>query len=164
VNNSDRSQRPQDNPPLHRLGEVRKLRRLSIGDVARKLQLDPDQVKQQEQATTDLTLSLLYRWQQLLKVPIGDLVIDAHHPLASPAVSREKLAKVMEVGLWILAHTKQPAIRRMAHTLVDQLVELAPELKPIAVAHSAGQEQRFDEQGRAMKGPLPVDFFLEPID
>ena len=29
---------------------------------------------------------------------------------------------------------------------------------------SAGQQQRFDEQGRALKGPLPVDFFLEPID
>ena len=121
VSNSEQSQKPEEGPRLHRLGEVRKRRKLSVADVAQKLQLNPEDVKQQEQATTDLTLSLLY-------------------------------------------HTKQIAIRRMAHTLVDQLVELAPELKPIAAAHSAGQQQLFDEQGRALKGTLPVDFFLEPIE
>jgi len=52
----------------------------------------------------------------------------------------------------------------MAHTLVDQLVELSPGLREIADAHTAGQAHRFDEQGRAMKGALPLDFFLEPIE
>lgn len=164
VSNAEGSEKAKNGRRLHRLGEIRKMRKLSVADVARKLQLEPEDVRQQEQATTDLTLSLLYRWQQLLKVPIGDLVIDAHNPLATPSIRREKLAEVMQLALWILANTKQPGIRRMAHTLIDQLVELAPELKPIAAAHSAGQHQRFDEQGRAMKGPLPVDFFLEPIE
>lgn len=149
---------------LHRLGELRKKRKLSLGEVARHLEMEPQAVRQQEESTSDVTLSVLYRWQQLLRVPVSDLLVDAHNPLSTPSLGQEKLADVLRSALRILEQTKQPGIRRMAHTLVDQLVELAPELKPIATSHSAGQRQRFDAQGRPMAGPLPVDFFLDPID
>lgn len=149
---------------LHRLGAIRKMRKLSLADVAQRLQLTCEEAKRQEQGESDLTLRDLYRWQQLLKVPVSDLLSDVEEPLALPAVKPEKLSPALQMALLILQQTKQPGIRRMAHTLVDQLVELSPELKRVAEEHTAGQSHRFDEQGRAMKGSLPVDFFLDPIE
>jgi transcriptional regulator with XRE-family HTH domain len=149
---------------LHRLGAIRKMRKLSLADVAQRLHLTPEEAQRQEQSATDLTLRDLYRWQQLLKVPLAELLAEPDETLGLPAVKPEKLSPALEVALLILQQTKQPGIRRMAHTLVDQLVELSPELKRIAEEHTAGQAHRLDEQGRAMKGALPVDFFLDPIE
>lgn len=150
--------------PLHRLGTVRRARKLSLDDVARQLQLPPEEAQRQEQATSDLSLSHLYRWQKALKVPVAELLVEGQESLGLPSVKPDALAQALQVALTILGQTKQPGIRRMAHTLVDQLVELSPELKRVAEAHTAGQAHRFDEQGRAQKGALPVDFFLEPIE
>jgi transcriptional regulator with XRE-family HTH domain len=155
---------PRQRRELHRLSIVRKLRKLTLNEVARQLQLPYEEARRQEQETSDLALSQLYRWQRLLQVPIADLLVDGDESLGVPAVKKEALTAVLEVALQIIAHTRQPGIRRIAHTLVDQLVELSPELKPIADAHTAGQAHLFDEQGRALKGALPVDFFLDPIE
>ena len=153
-----------DRRALHRLSAVRKLRNVSLDDAARQLELTPQETKHQEQPTTDLTLSALYRWQELLKVPVGKLLVEGEGPLGLSSAKPDTLAEILRGALLILQHTKQPGIRRMAHTLVDQLVELSPGLREIADAHTAGQAHRFDEQGRAMKGALPLDFFLEPIE
>jgi transcriptional regulator with XRE-family HTH domain len=150
--------------PLHRLAVVRKRRKLSLDEAARRLKLPAEEAERQEQATNDLTLSVLYRWQQMLKVPVGELLVDGAEPLGLPAVEAEKLSSVLRVALLILHQTKQPGIRRMAHTLVDQLVELSPGLRAIAESHTAGQAHRFDDQGRALKGSLPLDFFMDPIE
>ncbi len=47
MSNPERSERPKGERPLHRLGEIRKLRKLSVADVARRLQLAPEDVKEQ---------------------------------------------------------------------------------------------------------------------
>jgi transcriptional regulator with XRE-family HTH domain len=149
---------------LHRVRAARKARRLSLSEVAKHLALPPEEAERQEQPTSDLPLSTLYRWQKLLKVPVTELLVDGTGSLGLPSVKSERLAGALQVALAILAQTKQPGIRRMAHTLVDQLVELSPDLKQVADAHTAGQAHRFDEQGRAQKGALPLDFFMEPIE
>jgi hypothetical protein len=155
---------PRQRRELHRLSAVRKLRRLTLSDAARGLQLPYEEARRQEQSTSDLALSQLYRWQHLLQVPVAELLVEGEQPLGMPAVKAEAFTAVLDVVLRIIAQTRQPGIRRMAHTLVDQLVELAPELKQIADANTAGQAHLFDAEGRALKGALPVDFFLDPID
>ncbi len=161
---SDKDLPPRQRRELHRLSAVRKLRRLTLSEVARELRLPYEEARRQEQGSCDLALSQLYRWQQLLQVPIEDLLVDHDDSLGVPAVKTETLAVVLEVALQIIARTRQAGIRRIAHTLVDQIIELSPELKRIADAHTAGQAHLFDEQGNALKGDLPVDFFLDPIE
>jgi transcriptional regulator with XRE-family HTH domain len=159
---------PDAQPParrrLHRLAAARRARKLSLREAARQLDLNVEDVKRQEEATQDLSLSEFYRWQQLLNLPVEELLVETESPLPRPTVRREILTKMIQTVLTILRQTKQPAIRRMAHTLVDQMVDLHPELRAMADAQSAGRQHLLDDQGRAVKGPLPVDFFMEPID
>jgi transcriptional regulator with XRE-family HTH domain len=147
---------------FHRLATVRREKRLSEKEVAERLHVDVEVVRRQEQETSDLTLSTLYRWQQLLRVPLAELLIEEGVPLGIPSqTSDPSLMALATMVLKILEETRQPAVRRLAHTLIDQLVELVPELRQAGALKEAGRNQLLDEQGRATGRTLPVDFFLE---
>jgi hypothetical protein len=79
-------------------------------------------------------------------------------------MKRRKMAELLKTVVTILRDTKQPGIRRLAHTLVDQLVELVPELKRLSIRYGAGEGQLLDGQGRSTGRSLPLDFFLEPSE
>jgi transcriptional regulator with XRE-family HTH domain len=155
---------PPPRPVLHRLAAVRREKGLSLQAMAARLRVDVETVRQQEQATSDLPLSILDRWRQALDVPLGELLIEASHPLALPPIPERKTAELLEAALAILKQTKQTGIRRMAHTLVDQLVELRPELKSLATQCGAGSGQLLDAQGQSVGHELPLDVFLDAID
>ena len=74
--------------PLQRLGAVRLREGVSRRTVARRLKTSINDVKRQEEETTDLPLSALYKWQQALEVPVTELLVDASEPLSSPVRTR----------------------------------------------------------------------------
>lgn len=135
--------------PLHCIAEVRRRQGVSLRGVSRQLKLGMRELRQQEQETTDLRLSDLYRWQQALEVPLVELLVDSDGPLSGPVMERARLVKIMKTAAAILESAEKPGVRRLAQTLVDQLIELMPELQGISAWHAVGQRRTLDEVGRA---------------
>jgi transcriptional regulator with XRE-family HTH domain len=155
---------PPTERPLHRLETVRRLQGVSRRAVARRLNMDLATVKQQEQETSDLLLSTLYKWQELLDVPVAELLVDSADTLAFPIMKRAQMIRLMKTALSIMEHATQVAIRRMAQMLIDQLVELMPELEGVGAWHAVGQRRRLDEYGRAAERRLSPDVFMDLMD
>ena len=150
--------------PLQRLGVVRRLQGISRRTVARRLNIDVEQVKQQECETVDIPLSTLYGWQEALGVPIAELLVEAGDPLASPVLERSQLVRLMKTVLAIRQQAKHRSIRRMAQTMADQLVEIMPELASVGPWHVVGKRRRLSELGVAAQRRLPDRVFIDGGD
>ena len=148
---------PNADRPLHRLHKVRRLQGISRRTVARRLKTDVSQVKSQENETADILLSTLYQWQDVLEVPIEELLVEAGDELSPPVMKRAQMVRLMKTALAILKRTQQSTIQRMAQTLVDQLTELMPELEGIGAWHAVGKRRTQDELGQAAYRQLCPD-------
>ena len=150
--------------PLQRLAVVRQRQGISRRTVARRLNIDIATVRDQESETADLTISQLYQWQQVLDVPISELLFEADDSLSAPVLLRAQLVRLMKSALTIHENTRQESIRRMAQTLIDQLLETMPELAGVGPWHAVGQRRRLDELGVAAERRLSDDVFLDLTD
>jgi transcriptional regulator with XRE-family HTH domain len=150
--------------PLQRLAMARQQQGLSRRTVARRLNVDVNQVRQQEQETADLPLSTLYAWQKALEVPIAELLVEASDTLASPVLERSQLVRLMKTVLSICEQAKQESIRRMAQTLSDQLIQIMPELACVAPWHAVGKRRRLNDLGVAAQRRLSDDVFIDRGD
>ena len=148
---------PYGQRPLHRLGQVRRLQGVSRRTIARRLGTDTTNIKAQEAETTDIPLSALYRWQEVLQVPIEELLVEAGDDLSPPILKRAQLVRLMKTVAAILQRTQQAGVRRMAQTLVDQLIELMPELREIGPWHAVGQRRTQDELGQVVHRRLSAE-------
>jgi hypothetical protein len=158
---------PGDNsltPVLHRIASVRRLQGLSCRTVARKLNMDVTKVKLQERPNSDLLLSQLYDWQQVLDVPIHELLVESGDHLASPVMRRAQLVRIMKTAMAIQETAKQEGIGRMAQTLIEQLKEVMPELEHVTAWHTVGKRRRRDEYGVAAERRLSDNIFLDLLD
>ena len=90
--------------------QVRRLQGISRRTVARRLNVEVEQVRQQERETTDLTLSVLYAWQKALDVPVAELLVESGDTLASPILERSQLVRIMKTVLAIRRQAKQESI------------------------------------------------------
>ncbi len=129
--------------------------------MARRLNLDIEQVREQEQTGCDLPLSALYAWQKALEVPIAELLVEADGALASPVLERSRLVRLMKTVLAIREHSKQESIRRMAETMIGQLIEIMPELAEVGPWHAVGRRRRLSELGVAAHRRLSDDVFID---
>lgn len=155
---------PPSSRRLHRLASVRRMQGVSRRALARRLNVDIGVVKEQEREDSDLMLSTLYQWQQMLDVPVAELLVDADESLSAPVLKRARMVRVMKTVLSILERSNQESIRRMAQNLVGQLVELMPELKSVSAWHAVGQRRRLDEYGKAAERRLSPDVFHDLQD
>ncbi|MCE5268967.1 MAG: helix-turn-helix domain-containing protein [Planctomycetaceae bacterium] len=147
--------------PMQRLASTRRLQGLSRRTVARRMNVDIDQVRQQECETTDLPLSVLYAWQRVLEVPVAELLIEAGDGLSSPVLERSQLVRLMKTVLAIREQAKQESIRRMAQTMIAQLIEIMPELENVSPWHAVGRRRRLNELGVAAQRRLGEDVFID---
>jgi transcriptional regulator with XRE-family HTH domain len=153
--------RPSHEPgrPLHRIQEVRRLQGMSLRTAARQLGTDVRAVRAQEQAQADLKLSDLYRWQEALEVPVGELLVEDNEPLSRSIRERSQLVKIMKSARALLETAESETTRCMAANLVEQLTELMPELAQVSPWHSVGQRRSLDEMGRIAEQPICDDMF-----
>jgi len=133
---------------LHRLADVRKEQGISQRSVARQMRTDLRSVRSQEDETADLRLSDLYRWQKVLGVPMADLIEDPGDDLSGPIEARANMVRLMKTAAAMLERAESPRMRRMAQTMVDQLIEIMPELKEVSPWHAVGQRRSLEEYGR----------------
>jgi len=148
-------------PLLHRISEVRQQQGTSLRSVARKLDIPIQDIRAQEEATTDLRISDLLKWQEMLEVPLADLLIDTEGPLSEPVNKRASMLRVMKTAKAILESTEKRSTKRLATMLVEQLVQIMPELADVSAWHSVGQRRTQDEVGRIMERPVPDSLFSD---
>jgi transcriptional regulator with XRE-family HTH domain len=127
--------------PLHRIRQVRRLQGASLRSVAGKTKTDVRRLKAQEQETSDLRLSELYKWQRALDVPVAEL-LEAPTMELSPAVrDRARLVRVMKTAAAILEAADTSDTQQLAQAIVDQLIAVMPELKHVGAWHTVGQRR-----------------------
>lgn len=144
---------------LHRIAEVRQQQGVSMRTVARHLRVDMATLREQEQATTDLRLTELARWQSVLEVPLADLLVDDNAPLSSPVLERARLVRLMKTAAAIQEKAESESVKRLARMMIDQLIEVMPELKEVGPWHSVGQRRSLDEVGQVVERRIRDDFF-----
>ncbi|PQO45808.1 helix-turn-helix domain-containing protein [Blastopirellula marina] len=155
--------RPQPATPLHRIREVRKEQGVSLRTAARRLGITSSQVRDEEEETSDLLLTQLYRWSQALDVPVQDLLEEPECDLSAPIRQRAKLVRVMKTAKAILERSKESSIRIMAETLVDQLNDIMPELNDVNAWNNVGQRRSLDDLGRTAQRSFSEDSVIRAM-
>jgi transcriptional regulator with XRE-family HTH domain len=150
---------PKSNRPLNRIAEVRREQGVSHRSAARQLGTDVATVRQQERPDADLRLSELLKWQQALDVPLIDLLEDPAPPLSRPVMERARMIRLMKTAAAIQEQSDRSGVQRLAEMLVDQLVEIMPELAEVNAWHSVGQRRSLNECGRIVERCVRDDFF-----
>ena len=134
---------------LHHLGEVRRRERITLRSVARLLGISINEVKYQEQPSSDMLLSDLYRWQKVLGVPIAELLNEPDDELSPSVQLRAQLLRIMKTVRSIQERARQVSVQRLTEMLVDQLVKVMPELKDTLAWPTVGQRRTKDDFGQA---------------
>ena len=122
----------------HQIGAVRRNQNISLANCARKLGLTVQEARNQEQPDSNLTLAQLMAWKKVLDVPMSELVPDDDF-IEDPVKNRALLLRVMKTAQQILNANTNVQVHRMAVTLVDQLIELMPELANVSPWPEVGQ-------------------------
>ena len=151
-------------PPLHRLGEARLQEDISLDSVARQLGITVQDVKRQECRTTDLPLSVLHKWAKVLGLPVSELVKEPNGSPSTPLLTRARLIRVMKTAMAILERAGNLRTKRFAQTMVDQLIEIMPDLRGVGAWHVEGRRRRLDELGVAAERILSDDVFRDVVD
>lgn len=136
---------------LHRIQEVRRQQGVSLRRVGQLLHTDVRELRREEDPQSDLPISRLYQWQEALEVPVADLLVDSGAPLSTPVLERARLVRIMKTVAAIREKAQSTSIERLAQTLVDQVLEIMPELKGINPWHSVGQRRSLEEYGRIVE-------------
>jgi transcriptional regulator with XRE-family HTH domain len=142
---------------LHRIASVRQQQGVSLRAVARQMGTEIRRLRQEEDETADLRLTDIYRWQEALDVPLSELLVEPGTSLSHPVMERAQLLRLMKTATSILENSRAPGIRRMAQVMVEQLVDMMPELESVGGWHTVGQRRRLDEYGRIVERCIPDD-------
>lgn len=137
------------NRPLHRLAAVRREQNLSLTRIARRLGVDIAEARCEEQESTDMLLSRLYDWQAALQVPVSELIVEADGIPSNPIKSRCQLLKMMKTIRSLLENAKEESVLILVRQLMEELLEIMPELKSISAWPSIGQSREQREPGQA---------------
>lgn len=141
---------------LHRIGEIRRSQCLSLSYCARKLGLTTQEARVQEDPASDLTLSQILAWQEILDVPLSEMIVQ-DNVLEDPIRNRALLLKVMKTAKQIKKNASDSRIKHMSVTLVDQLVELMPELSEVSSWPDIGQSHENKDYGQAVYRRFDTD-------
>jgi hypothetical protein len=114
-------------------------------------------LRAQEVETTDLPLSVLRQWAAALNVPLTELVAEPTTELSLPLLNRARLLRIMKTTRAILEQTSQLRVKRMTQMLVEQLVDLMPELADVTAWNSTDPRRCRRELGQAARLRLPAD-------
>lgn len=145
--------------PLHRIAEVRRLQGVTLRNVSRRLGVSLAVIRRQEQPDCDIRVSDLMQWQQVLEVPVAELLVEGDGQLSGPVLQRSRMVKLMKTAAAIRERTQGTPAGRMVSMLIDQILELMPELADVAPWHTVGQRRTLDDLGRTARCTISDDVF-----
>ena len=119
-------------------------------------------VRRQEQADCDLRISDVMLWQQVLEVPIAELLVEGEDQLSGPVLERSRMVKLMKTAAAIRERTSGTPTGRMVTMLIDQILEIMPELADVTPWNTVGQRRTLNDFGRTALCALPEDIFRRP--
>ena len=146
---------------LQKLSAARRRQGLSIRCVAQRLGRTVGEIRAQEEEHADILISELYRWQAALEVPIEELLEEPEDALSPRVLSRARLLKVMKTAMAIRRQSRTESQRRLARLLIEQLLEIMPELKEVSGWPAVGHRRRANEVGRIGENPVSEDWLHE---
>ena len=144
---------------MHRIAAVRNQQGMSLRSVSRQMGRTMSTVRLQEDETQDLRLSDLRRWQKVLGVPLQDLLVDESPQLSRPVMERARMVRLMKTAAALNETAEGDGPKRLATMLVQQLIEIMPELEDVSAWHSVGQRRSLDEYGRIVERRISDDYF-----
>lgn len=145
---------------LHRIAEVRQQQGVTLRNVARRLGIEMAVVRRQEQAESDLRISDLLRWQQVLDVPLAELLEEGEGQLSGPVLARSRMVKLMKTAAAIREQVgERGQATRLISQLIEQILEIMPELADVTPWHTVGQRRTLDDVGRAARNTVSDDLF-----
>jgi transcriptional regulator with XRE-family HTH domain len=122
---------------------------MSRSTLARHLGITVEDVRRQECKTMDLPLSVLHKWAKALDLPVAELVVEPDDSFSMPVFNRVCLMRAMRTAMAILERTGNPQTKRLAQTMVDQLMEITPELRRMNGTETNG---RVNDEARSQRG------------
>jgi transcriptional regulator with XRE-family HTH domain len=129
---------------LHRVSQVREREGISLQSISRRWKMEISRLRELENESTDLTLSQLYQWQQVLEVPVSELLVELDQPLSAPVLRRAQMIRLMKTAVTIAHKTRSSTINQLAKMLMDQLVSMMPELERVGPWQDEPNELRRD--------------------
>jgi len=149
---------------LHQIAAVRRREGLSRRAVARRMGIDIQTVRDEELQTTDMPLSRLYQWQAALGVPVAELLSDGDTSLSPPVLKRAQILRIMKTAAAIRERATTLPIQRMAQMLVEQILEIMPELKDVSPWNAVGQRRTLDDLGQAAQRRISLDSLYDLLE
>lgn len=144
---------------FHRIHTVRQQQGISLRSLSRRLNMSVQEIRRQEDPRTDLSISDLLSWQEILEVPLVDLLVDSEGPLSEPVEKRARMLRIMKTAKAIQEVAQGRSIARLANMLVEQLTDVMPELAEVAAWHTVGQRRTQHELGRIVERSIPDNLF-----
>ena len=148
---------------FHRIAEVREHQGITLRNVSRRLGVELSVVRRQEQSDCDMRLSELHRWQQVLDVPVAELLVEGDGQLSGPVLERARMVKLMKTAAAIRERTGGTPVGRMVTMLITQILEIMPELENVTPWPTVGQRRMLDDVGRTACNIMPDDVFRKPL-
>jgi transcriptional regulator with XRE-family HTH domain len=147
---------------LHRVADVRRLQGVTLRNVSRRLGVPLAVVRRQEQPDCDLRLSDLMQWQEVLEVPVAELLVEGEGQLSGPVLQRSRMVKLMKTAAAIRERSHDTTTARMVSMLIEQILEFMPELADVTPWHTVGQRRTLDDVGRAAQRTVADEIFRRP--
>jgi hypothetical protein len=79
-------------------------------------------------------------------------------------MERARLIRLMKTAAAIRESVKSAGASRLATMLVEQLLEIMPELAEVSAWHSVGQRRSLDEYGRIVERRMRDEWFFHRGD
>jgi len=156
-----RQREPRSQRRMHRIADVRHRQGVTLRNVARRLGVEMAVVRRQEQPECDLRISEVMRWQEVLEVPIAELLVEGDGQLSGPVLERSRMVKLMKTAAALREGTRGTPTGRVVDMLVDQILEIMPELADVTPWNTVGQRRTLDDVGRTALCTLPEDIFRQ---
>jgi transcriptional regulator with XRE-family HTH domain len=151
--------RPIEQPVLHRIADVRRQHSVSVRTLSRRMKMSDDLIRQQEAKTCDLPLSVLYKWQAALDVPVVELLVEPGPGLSPTVRCRAAMLKVMKTVRSIEERVGSEPMCFLVQGLITQLVEIMPELAYVDAWPAVGKRRTGNEISPIEERAISVRLF-----
>ena len=95
---------------------------------------------------------------------VTELLVDDNEPLSPPVMKRARMVRLMKTAMAIREEAQALPLKRMAQMLVEQLIEIMPELKEVNPWNAVGQRRTLDELGQAADRRLSLDALADLME
>ena len=92
-------------------------------------------------------------------MPVAELLVEGEGQLSGPVLQRSRMVKLMKTAAAIRERTQDTTTARMVSMLIEQILELMPELADVTPWHTVCQRRTLDDVGRTARNPVADDVF-----